>query len=356
MRQRKVLPLYKKIKNDMAGQITSATLSPGDFLPTRDELAARYETTRATVDRAMQELAADGLIVGGSGRRTSVALSNIAIQSLLVAWNDVHLHLDMGDYFFGPLAQGIHRACANYKVQAHFRDSHPSSYADDLKETGAQGILALRSDYSDFLILQQLWEKGIPIVSLPGFLQNQTVPCIASDNRDGVAQAIEYLVSLGHQDIAFLSLAMEMPDHWERMQAFLSEMAKHGLSIHPHRMCLSHDKGRAEYNGQIRTWLESASLPTAILAADSVMGLGTLMQLQAMGCQVPRDVSMVQFDNSPTPLQFPPAMTVVQQDIVNIGYKGVERLLQLIRNEAGPAVVRLPTKLVIRESASTPRV
>lgn len=353
MPQKKVMPLYKRIKGDIANQITSLNLSPGDQLPTRDDLAARYQTTRATVDRAMQELVTDGLLIGGSGRRTSVAEASVpSPQSLLVVWNDVRQHLDMGDYFFGPLAQGIHRACADYKIQAHFRDSQPGSYASDLKETGAQGILALRSDYRDTPILQKLWEDGIPIVALPGALQSKTVPSIASDNIGGVEQAIDHLVALGHQDIAFLSLAVDVPDHWERVQGFLAAMAKHRLPINPHRLHLTHEMSKSEYGAEIRRWLDSAPLPGAIFAADSVMGLGALIQLNAMGYQVPRDVSMVQFDDSPVSMQFPPAMTVVQQDIGKLGYSGVERLLQLIRGEDAPTVIRLPTTLIVRDSTS----
>lgn len=351
MRQRKVVPLYKRIQADITEQIVSANFAPGDYLPTRDELASQYQTTRATVDRAMHELSADGLIVGGSGKRTSVAeMVKKTAQSLLVVWNGSRRHLDMGDYFFGPLAQGIHRACSDFKIHAHFRDSQPDAYLADMKETGAQGVLSLRSDYSEVPALQKLWEQGVPVVSLPGALETKSVPSVASDNFGGVEQAIDHLVSLGHKDIAFLSLAADVPDHLERVQGFLGAMGRHGLSINPHRILLTHEILKNEFNQRVRQWLELSSLPTAILAADSVMGLALLVELKAMGVEVPRDISIVQFDDSPLSVHFPPAMTVVKQDVSRLGYVGVEMLLQLIRGEETPPVQRLATQLIVRDS------
>src|SRR4051812_12146464 len=63
---------YQRILTDIVGRIDCADLVPGDYLPTRADLAKQFDVARATVDKALAELGRRGLIESGSGRRTLV--------------------------------------------------------------------------------------------------------------------------------------------------------------------------------------------------------------------------------------------------------------------------------------------
>src|SRR5947209_3276336 len=125
-------PLYRRIKDDIAHQIATAQLAPGAILPTRPELAERYGTTTATVDRAMLELAREGAVTAGSGRRTFVSAGTVQrAQRIAVVWSAPEEHISgIGGDFFGPLIAGIQQACADFKLEVHFRSAELSSWRE----------------------------------------------------------------------------------------------------------------------------------------------------------------------------------------------------------------------------------
>lgn len=355
-RHAKRLPLYKRITEEIGDRITTLDLAPGMPLPTRSELATHYRTTRATVDRAMQELARDGLITGGSGRRTQVSDTKVQdVKSLAVVWNAPKELLDIGDTYYGPLAEGIHRACAEFRTEVHFRQAQLNACANVLAETQAQGILFLRPGYGDIAGLERLRAEGVPVVAVPGILEAEKVPSVSSDNFQGMNQAVDHLVSLGHSDIGFVCLMGTMPDHFERLQGFLRAMSRHELALNPQRLLITHEMPPSEYNRAVRAWLDPARLPTALITSDFLMALNVLRGLSALGVAVPQDVSLLHFDDPPAASHLTPAMTVIRQSVSELGYIGVQRLIELIHGEEVPLVERVPTELIVRESTAPPR-
>jgi LacI family transcriptional regulator len=93
--------------------------------------------------------------------------------------------------------------------------------------------------------------------------------------------------------------------------------------------------------------------PTALIAADSLMGVGALVALKARGLRVGRDVSVIAFDDLPYASLFDPGLTVIDQDVEAMGRLAGECLIAVIRGER-PASVVLPTRLVIRGSCRAP--
>ena len=350
-------PLYKRIKAEIVNQIATAQLTPGSPLPTRSDLAVHYRTTRATVDRAMQELARDGVVTGGSGRRTLVlGPSAQTACSIAVVWSAPEEHINSdGEDFFGPLISGIRHACAEFMLEVHFRASQLSSYADVLTDTGAQGLLVLRPDYSDVPTLERLSDNGIPIVTVPGIMEASRVASVSSDNFMGMEQAVEHLVSLGHQDIGFVCLTGTVPDHFERLQGFHQAIGRRNMRLNPRWLTLTHAIHASDFTPLCNALILPTELPTAIIASDFLMGLAALRRLTDLEMSVPRDVSLVNFDDPPAASHVTPAMTVIKQRVSLLAYHGVERLVQMIKGEDAPLIDRIPTELVIRESTTHPR-
>ncbi len=310
----------------------------------------------------MQELARDGIVTGGSGRRTFVSnggagtRSAAVQQSIAVVWSVPEEHIGTGEGdFFVQLMQGIRQGCAEEGVEAHFRPAQLSSYANILAETQAQGLLVIRPDYNDVHWLERLTAEGIPVVVVPGILKAEHVPAISADNFLGMDQAIDHLVSLGHRDIGIVSLMTTMPDHFERLQGFLRATARHGLSVNPRWLVLSNELWAERYVPFVQQALKAESLPTAIVAFDLLMALAALRGLSELGRNVPRDVSLINFDDTPAAAHLTPPLTVIKQHTPMLGARGVRRLLQMIRGEDAPIVERLPTELIVRESTAPPR-
>lgn len=348
-------PRYRKIKEEIAGRIARAELEPGATLPTRDELAVQYQTARATVNRALQELAREGLITAGSGRRTFVAEPvTPAVNSVTVAWNWPEDQTRAGGDYLDLLFSGIRSACVKFLLEVNYRSS-VVSFAEAARESGGQGLLAIRPDYSDVASLENLCAAGVPVVAAPGILQSSSVPAISADNFLGIGQAVTHLTELGHKDIAFVSLTATLPDHFERLQAFVRAIGEAGLSLLPGRLHLAHEALTEAFPASVREWLNAENLPTAIIAGDFLMTLAVLRRLTELGVRVPQDVSVLSFDDPAAAAHVTPALTVIRQDIPAIGFRAVECLVALIGRQPVSLVHRIPTELIVRESTAPPR-
>jgi DNA-binding LacI/PurR family transcriptional regulator len=94
---------------------------------------------------------------------------------------------------------------------------------------------------------------------------------------------------------------------------------------------------------------------TAVFAANDHMALGLIRALTEAGRTVPRDVSVVGFDNVAEADYFLPPLTTVHQDFEELGRRCVTLLLDQIHGRAAPAVSTIPLRLVLRASTAPPR-
>lgn len=347
-------PLYQRIKREVVAGIAGGELAAGDALPTRAELASRYGTTRATVDRALQELAREGVVTAGSGRRTQVAAATPRPAAIAVVWDWTDEENQGAGDFLDPLFGGIRLACARSAVEVHYRTEF-TSLQDVLVQTRAQGLLVLRPGYGDAPQLARLRRAGVPVVSVHAVIEDDVTPSIASDNRAGVDAAVGHLADLGHTQIGLVSLTSVVPDHFERLQGYLEAMGRRGLAVNPAWLAVSHTSHPRLYTERAAQHLDPLRLPTALVVSDFGQCWGVLDRLATLGATIPRDISVVSFDDPPLAAHLSPALTVVRQDVAGLGQRAVEMLLAIIRGERVPTVVRVPAQLVVRESTGPPR-
>jgi DNA-binding LacI/PurR family transcriptional regulator len=94
---------------------------------------------------------------------------------------------------------------------------------------------------------------------------------------------------------------------------------------------------------------------TAVLVANDQMALGLLRRLREAGREVPRDLSVVGFDDIPEAAYFTPPLTTIRQDFAELGRRCLHILLRRIEGEAGPMRVVVAPELVVRESTGAAR-
>lgn len=349
---------YSRILADIEGQIERGELKPGDNLPTRVDLAKQYDVARATVDKALAELARRGHIESGSGRRTQVLGRQLGLDATMtigVLWNwpeDQELH--GGDYL-DLLFRGIREACAEYKLEVHFRSAPLHTWSDLVKVKGAQGLLVVRPDYADAATIEEVHLAGVPVVLVPGVLDESPVPSVSSDNAMGAELAVEHLYQLGHRDIGFVGLTATVPDHFERLVAFLEAAGKRGMVVRPEWICLGHEQHPLRFKDRLASWLTDSHHPTAVVSCDFLMTLAVLGRLRDLHLDVPTDISIVSFDDPIAAAQLHPSITAISQSIPRLGYLAIQRLREVIASENVPHVDRLATELIARESSAPPR-
>jgi DNA-binding LacI/PurR family transcriptional regulator len=170
---------------------------------------------------------------------------------------------------------------------------------------------------------------------------------VGTDNHVGARRAVEHLVRLKRQKIAFLGLP-ELPEIGLRYQGYRDALLAAGLAIDPSLLVQAPFSYKDAYSAAIKL-IKGASPFDAIFAASDVIALAAIKALTDCGLRTPHDVSVVGFDDIAIAAQSLPPLTTVQQDL-ELGARTIVDLL--FRQMAGEAVesVTLEPNLIIRKS------
>lgn len=174
------------------------------------------------------------------------------------------------------------------------------------------------------------------------------------DNRGGVRQALEHLVSLGHRRIAHISGMQHQTDGIERLAAFREFMAEAEFPL-PDEYLVSgnfHIEPGADAATQL---LRLAEPPTAIFCANDGTAFGVIQAAHALGLSVPGDLSVVGFDDHYLSPVFRPPLTTVRQPLDAMGAAAVRALVDAANGKPGPKNHLFPAELVIRSTTQSPK-
>ncbi len=192
---------------------------------------------------------------------------------------------------------------------------------------------------------------GIPCVVINNYIEDLQVNCIAIDNRAGAMEAVEYLISLGHKKIAHITGDLITQAAAQRFEGYKQALAKHNITLRQDYIFKTdYSRGQARQSAEKLIGLPEP--PTAVFVASDSMALETMTVVREHGKEVPRDLSIVGFDDNPSGLYGPVALTTVRQPLIKMAQEAIKTLNALItrRGEVKINKIVLPTELVIRES------
>jgi DNA-binding LacI/PurR family transcriptional regulator len=241
------------------------------------------------------------------------------------------------DYFF---VTGVHR---------HDRELF-DRYSRLLLQRGAEGIITL-----DFNLAHSF---PVPAVSIPGHIDNEGVTNIVLDHRRAAELALKHLVELGHKKIAILRGHPESADSRYRWNAVQEVAQDIGLPIDPALVIQIDSTDSSPSVGYPcgKRLVESKQPFTAVFAYNDISAIGAIRAFQEAGLQVPRDVSVVGFDDIPGAAFHYPSLTTVRQPLRRMGEIAVEVLIGRI--EEGKEYQReiaVQPEIVVRESTGPVR-
>lgn len=172
------------------------------------------------------------------------------------------------------------------------------------------------------------------------------LPCVLTDNSEGARRAVEHLHDLGHTDVTYVAgPAASWNDgmRWRGVQHAARELSMRTSRIGP---------GMPTVEGGFRSADQWAANPsTAVIAFNDVMAIGFIVGLRSLGLEVPRDVSVMGFDNSQLGAFTTPPLTSVASPLRDQGAAATNMLISILSGR--PAVTEptlLPTRLMQRES------
>ncbi|MCS5713135.1 LacI family transcriptional regulator [Herbiconiux sp. CPCC 205716] len=230
-----------------------------------------------------------------------------------------------------------------------------AAWAQSLVRAGRVGVIEVTSAFSADRE-NALRAVGLPMVLVdPIDRPRKSTPSIGATNWAGAYEATQYLISLGHNRVAYVGGPPRATCDVIRAHGWAAAMTDAGLpadldAVLRHSYTFEHGRDAAER-------LLGAELPpTAIFAGSDISAMGVLEAARRCGLQVPRDLSVVGFDDTYLARTSTPPLTTVHQPIADIGRNAVSSVMRLAGGDPLPAKrIELATHLVVRDSTAPPR-
>jgi LacI family transcriptional regulator, repressor for deo operon, udp, cdd, tsx, nupC, and nupG len=194
--------------------------------------------------------------------------------------------------------------------------------------------------------------KATEIVLIDRRYDEEILSEVSSDNYTGACQATEYLLQLNHRTIAFIN----GPEGWasteDRFRGYRDTLERHGIPLRPELVYpgdLRFESGISalEYLLTLPEW------PTAIFSANDQMAFGVLTKAGSLNISIPRDISLIGFDDIPLYIPYTTKLTTVRQNIDELCERAFALMMsKLDRSEqdGGKKRVIVPTRLTVGET------
>ncbi|MEE6259763.1 LacI family DNA-binding transcriptional regulator [Plantactinospora sonchi] len=202
---------------------------------------------------------------------------------------------------------------------------------------------------------QQLQRQLIPFVVIDtDSATSASVPTVGSNNWNGGQLAARHLLELGHRRIAIISGPQDVLCSRARAAGFQFAHDEANIPVDPELVRYGSFYVDAGYQHGMAL-LSRPDRPTAIFAGSDLQAMGVLRAARQLGLDVPRDLSVVGYDNISVAAWLGPALTTVNQPLRHMATTATQMLLDLARGVDLPTSrVDLVTELVVRESTAPP--
>ncbi len=221
-------------------------------------------------------------------------------------------------------------------------------YVDMLRQRHVSGIVfvsGLHADTSaDHRRYHDLVDSGLPLVFLTGYVGGLNAPCFSCDDTLAATLAVEHLVALGHNRIGLISGPERFMPVQRKLTGYTRAMADVGDPMV--ELTLFGVEGGAAAAARL---FDAGA--TAILCGSDLMALGAVQEARARGMSVPKDVSIVGYDDSPLIAYTDPPLTTLRQPVRAMATAAVRALLDEIAGQPAPTSEYLfRPELVVRGS------
>ncbi len=352
-------------------------------LPTIPDVARQAGVSTATAARALGNY---GSVSAATRERVSAAAAalgyrpNVLARSMITGQTHT-IGVVVGDIenaFFSRALRGISDVARSEGWQVILVNTDEDEEKEHaaisvLVERRVDGLVVCPTGASDRRHLRQVIDQGTPVVLLDRPISGLAADSVGIDNHKAGYHATEYLLRAGHRRIGVVTGAPDDPDGPLRAPGLVGVERMVGATAgwrtagYRDALLAAGIEPSPDYvtaNGYRRENAESATRhlmglahpPTAILALDSVLSLGTLQGLRGLGLSCPEDVSILGFDDAEWADAVTPPLTVIAQPVQEIGARCARRLIRRIEGSRQRSVhEKLGTTLIERASVTVAR-
>jgi GntR family transcriptional regulator, arabinose operon transcriptional repressor len=354
-----LVPKYQQVKMAIEQQLEENILQAGDQLESEELLARRYHVSRITIKRALNDLVLEGRVkrIKGKGSfiREDAVPSRERIVELVYQGYDL-LNQKLGNTIVFNMLKGAQSVLEKHDYALVLKDAendvgNEQTIIDQAIRNNAAGMLIDSTDpykLADFY--RRLSDHQVPFVLLDRYVPWVDTNVVASNNVLGAMKVVEYLAGLNHSRIGFASyLSLEITSIAERYSGFRNACKKYGLEGSPECVWITQDLDKI-----VRSLHDAVMTKkiTAVFCANDSFAVYLLRELMKHGVSVPRDLSVVGFDDVLDLSLHPVPLTTVHQASFMIGQEAAKLLLGALKGEHQNRHILLSPTLIVRASCA----
>lgn len=321
---------YLEIYDDLKKQILRRVIAPNNAVPSEKALTIKYNVSRITAKRALNELAKEGLIYRIQGRGSFVKEhGNLTNRQLLLVL-PFSGNKDLGNYVAG--IQEVLKD-TTWKLLSITNEEFFKLSIDQLKQNYAGAIYYPQNLHEDIPRLLKIYLAKFPLVLLDQTIAHSIIPSVISDNVGGGFLATKHLIQTGHKKIAFYGNTDFMMDFTgstaDRFAGYIKALRKYQVKyFDPISLYL---KLKQTEDNDLTEFLHQNKID-AILAENDVTAFRLLNLLQKHNVSIPKQVALMGFDNLPITQLASPQLSSIGQDFNQLGASAVSLLLRQIND------------------------
>lgn len=224
---------------------------------------------------------------------------------------------------------------------------------DLVNEKNIQGLVLCGSTILDILPQKELNDfcnsfRPLPMVSVS--VEIPGIPSLIVDNYKGMRSVIDHLIEKhDRRRIVYLQISNDSPEFIERYRAYTESLADHNIIFDPSLIVPGEYFGLPEETASYLFDEKKIDCDALVFVNDDV-ALRMIPVLQARGKNVPDDITVTGFDNQEISRYSSPPLTTVRQPLLDLGRQAVDLVLEQISGTEVPAIIDLPTEMVVRQS------
>ena len=266
---------------------------------------------------------------------------------------------DVENYFYSAIAKNVESVAkgAGYHVVLCNSDDNPENEREYLKLLEAMRVdaLILTPTSTNRRYLSRLMEKDVVIVQMDRRVEGLPADAIVVDNEAGAADAVGCLIDAGHTQIGILTGELDLATASQRLAGYERALGEHGIPVQQGlvRTGSFHRDHAVEDAMEL---IRARPMPTAIFAANNILAEATVLALDQLNLHIPRDVSVVAFDDVQWMSMTEPPLTTVRQPVADMARTAAELALRRLREGQGqPSSMVFGTELIRRASVGSVR-
>jgi LacI family transcriptional regulator len=225
--------------------------------------------------------------------------------------------------------------------------------ARNLISRGVDGLVLRGGCHHDGL-RKLLADNAVPFINVGIYQPDRPYPCVGTDNEAAAHRAAAHVIELGHRRIGIVSALQRNNDRASaRVAGFRRALAENGIELPPQwhvEVPYTLDDAREA----ARYLLSLKDRPTAVVCGNDVIAYGVLLEAERDGFSVPRDLSVVGFDDLDWSRHLRPSLTTIHVPTAETWQRAGEYLVRSLAGEQTIMHREIDFSLVVRESTAPP--